>query len=83
MASTEAMIIDMDDIFVYPVTRRILFYFIFEIMAFVYHDHEGFRPAKRSKRQRRRRPLPVQDLVLRATEEVEANCDWLSGCRGG
>jgi hypothetical protein len=52
-------------------------------MAFVYHDHEGFRPAKRQKKQRRR-PHSVQDLVLQATEEVRANEDqWLSDCRGG
>jgi len=49
-------------------------------MAFVYHDHEGFRPAKRSKKQRRP-PLSVQHLVSRATEEVTANRDWLSECR--
>ena len=49
-------------------------------MAFVYHDHEGFRPATRSKKQKRR-PLSIQDLVLRATEEVTANGDWLSECR--
>lgn len=49
-------------------------------MAFVYHDHEGFRPAKRSKKQRRKQ-LPVQDLVSRTIEEVRASRDWLSECR--
>jgi len=50
-------------------------------MAFVYHDHEGFRPARRSRKQRRP-PLSIQDLVLRAREEVTANGDWLFDCRG-
>jgi len=54
---------------------------LFISMAFVYHDHEGFRPATRLKK-RRRRPPPIQDLVLRAKEEVTANSDWLSECRG-
>lgn len=49
-------------------------------MAFVYHDHEGFRPAARSKKQKRR-PLPIQDLVSRAKEEVTASGGWLSECR--
>jgi len=50
-------------------------------MAFVHHNHEGFRPGRRSKKQKRR-PPSVQDLVLRATEEITANGDWLSECRG-
>ena len=53
-------------------------------MAFVYHDHEGFRPAEGPKKPRRGpwSTVPVQELVSRATEEVEANCkDWLSDCR--
>ena len=49
-------------------------------MVFVYHDHEGFRPAVRSKKQKKR-PLSIQDLVSRAKEEVTANGDWLSHCR--
>jgi len=51
-------------------------------MAFVHHDHEGFRPGRRSKKQKKR-TLSVEDLVLRATEEVTAKRDWLSECRGG
>lgn len=49
-------------------------------MAFVYHDHEGFRPSKRSRKQGRQ-PLSVRELVLRTTEEMTANEDWLSECR--
>lgn len=49
-------------------------------MAFVYHNHDGFRPAARSKKQKRR-PSSIQDLVLRAREEVTASRDWLSECR--
>ena len=49
-------------------------------MAFVYRDHEGFRPAVRSKKQKRR-PLSIQELVSRAKEEATADRDWLSECR--
>lgn len=52
-------------------------------MAFVYHDHQGFRPAKRPKKKRGQGPLSVQDLVSRAAEEMTAKGDWLSECRGG
>lgn len=49
-------------------------------MAFVYHDRESFRPAKRSKKPKRR-PQSIHDLVSRATDVVTANKAWLSECR--